>query len=416
MKEKNAEQQKEPGKSPVSPSEDATLRAYHEELKTQNEELRRAQLDLARLHDRYMELFDSAPVAYLILDSGRVIREVNLTAAALFGAPRKDLIGSHLTKFMDRTAADAYYLHSREAREKGTQQSSEFEFRRADGSRFYGYMESSPYEDSVTGEGWRVALVDITTRKQAEEALLQSKEQLEEKVLERTSELREIAEDLEQSRDDLRRLASELVIAEERERKKIAVALHDEVAQSLAAIRLRIDIIGSMEKDGQILKVVEEARNLVNRSIQETRTLMSNLSSQLLYDLGLESALNGLADQIMDNHGITVLVSIEAAMKDMSIDTRVMLFQIARELLRNVVKHSRARSASISVEESDKDYRMAVSDNGIGFDILDKKLPHSEGGFGLFSIRERVSSFNGKMSIESDPSTGTEVTIVLPKQ
>ena len=285
------------GESPEGPSGDVRslkyeLSVHQEELKAQNEELRQAQLELSRARDRYKELFDSAPIGYLVLDGSRTIREANLTAASLLGTPRKDLIGTHLSKFMAREAADAYYLHLMEVRDRGTQQSRELVFRRPDGTAFHGHLETSPYEDSLFGKGWRIALVDITGRKQAEEALQEANKFLEQRVRERTM--------------DLRKLASELVMAEERERKRIAGVLHDDIAQILAAVRMRLDALQDVPSDSKDTQTLTEAKSLLVRTIQETRGLMNDLGNPVLFDLGLQAACESLADRLMDKHSIRI--------------------------------------------------------------------------------------------------------------
>ena len=183
-----------PGESPKGFTGDARsllleLGMHQEELKAQNEELRRAQLDLSRTLDRYKELFDSAPIGYLVLDGDFMIRETNLTAASLLGTPRNELIGNPLSKFMSREEADSFYLHLMDVRERGTQQSRELVFRRPDDSLFHGHLETSPYEDGLFGKGWRIALIDVTERNRMEDALRNAKDELEERVKERTYEL-----------------------------------------------------------------------------------------------------------------------------------------------------------------------------------------------------------------------------------
>ena len=154
------------------------LGVHQEELKAQNEELRQKELELSRARDRYKELFDLAPIGYVIVDGDFLIREANLTAAALCGVNRNDLIGTPLSKFMTREEADAYYLMMTEVRKSGTPMSRELAFHRPDGSLFHGYLKASPHSDSLLGNGWRIALVDITPLKQAEMELRDSKDAL----------------------------------------------------------------------------------------------------------------------------------------------------------------------------------------------------------------------------------------------
>jgi PAS domain S-box-containing protein len=392
------------GLHPEGSSEDVTslkqeLRVHQEELRAQNEELRQAQRELSNALDRYKELFDSAPIGYLVLDDSFMIREANLEAAALCGVLRKDLIGSPLSKFMDGAEADTYHLHLMEARKKGTQQSCELAFRRPDGSLIHGHLETSPYQDSLFGKGWRIALVEITKRKLAEAALREANESLEHRVRERTM--------------DLRKLASELVIAEERERKRIAVALHDDVAQTLAAVRMRLDMLQDIPPD-QKDKIIKEAKALLVQSIQETRALMNDLSNPLLFDLGLKAACEALAERLMDRHPVRINCKIRDAYKHLNPDVVTIMYNMVRELLNNVVKHSQAQNAHVVVDVEGGHFHMEVTDDGLGFDPQKLGAPSIEGGFGLYSIRERLLAIGGNFKIESTPGTGTVVTANFP--
>jgi signal transduction histidine kinase len=263
---------------------------------------------------------------------------------------------------------------------------------------------------------WFGTSTDVDDRKQAEQAVQQSKDELEEKVRERTTELLLLMEDLEKSRSDLRKLASELVLAEERERKRLAVTLHDEVAQTLAAARMRIDLLRSSTVDNEYQQSIEQAQELLSYSIRQTRALMKDISNPVLYDLGLRSAVEALVEPINDRHGIQVKCSFEGNLSSLSQDLLVMIFQVVKELLQNVIKHSGARGASIRIIEDKDSIRTIVADDGVGFDMNDINSPdYIESGFGLFSIRERVTSFNGNILIKSKPGIGSEVIVVLPK-
>jgi signal transduction histidine kinase len=126
--------------------------------------------------------------------------------------------------------------------------------------------------------------------------------------------------------------------------------------------------------------------------------------------------VEALAERTKDLHGIRVKCSFEGRLGSLGQDLIVMIFQVVKELLQNVVKHSGARGASIRIVEDGKSVRTIVADDGAGFDVKDdNSADYIEGGFGLFSIRERVKLFNGSIRIKSRPGIGSEVMVMLPK-
>jgi signal transduction histidine kinase len=227
-------------------------------------------------------------------------------------------------------------------------------------------------------------------------------------------DLESLMEQLEKSRDDLRKLASELVMAEERERKRIAGVLHDEVAQTLAAARMRLDMLQGSSSDPTDKRTLEETKALLVLSIQETRTLMSDVSNPLLFDMGLQAACVSLADRLMKSHPIRISCDVRDAYKHLNPDVKIILYQVFRELLNNVVKHSKAQNAHVTIDMENGHFYMKVTDDGSGFDTKMLGTPTVEGGFGLYSIRERLLAIGGSLMIESAPGTGTVVTAMMP--
>jgi len=222
-------------------------------------------------------------------------------------------------------------------------------------------------------------------------------------------------ENLIRNRDALRNLATELVLVEERERKKVSVILHDEVAQSMAAARLRVNMLNTFIEREDARHIAKEALDLIATSIQQTRALMSDLANPVLYDLGLKVAVQRLTEMLADD--IAVDFSSRGRFEmDMDVDVKVTLYQIAKELLKNVEKHSNAKNVTVRLTEDNSGVGLLVSDNGRGFDVSILSSPDKEGGFGLFSIRERVSYFNGAIAIQSEPCKGTTVKIEIPKE
>jgi PAS domain S-box-containing protein len=276
-------------------------------------------------------------------------------------------------------------------------------------------IKGSPVTDS-SGRiiRWVGTCTDINDVKQAEESMRIANESLEQRVRERTMDLQNLAKKLELSRGELRKLASELVMAEERERKRIAGVLHDEIAQTLAAARMRADMIRGIPSDQE--ERMKETKALLAQSIRETRSLMNDLGTPLLFDMGLQAACESLADRLMRIHPVRIRCDIGDAYKGLDPDVKIILYQLIRELLNNIVKHSQAQNALVAIDTENGMFRVKVTDDGVGFDPEVLGAPTAEGGFGLYSIRERLIAVDGTLRIESAPGAGTTVTAIVPSK
>jgi len=213
----------------------------------------------------------------------------------------------------------------------------------------------------------------------------------------------------------LRSLASELLLAEERERRRIAADLHDGVCQALAAAKIKIGVLGRDGLTHQAQEALREVRELIDQSLRETRSLMFEISPPVLYELGLEAAIEWLCDRFERRYGIRAEFVNDGEPRRLDEEMRVILFRAVRELLINVVKHARAHRATVSLENVDGGVRITVEDDGRGFDV--SNLEHhtgGKGGFGLFNIRERLEHLGGEGIVESRIGQGTRVILTAP--
>jgi signal transduction histidine kinase len=264
-----------------------------------------------------------------------------------------------------------------------------------------------------------------------DEALVRARDGLERQVRERTGELEranadleaEIAEhrrarqEIERYQRQLRRLAAELSLAEERERRAIATELHDHLGQALAFARLRLsEFAGNAVFCGFEADLAEILR-LVDQSIRFTRTLTGELSPPVLYELGLGPALEWLGERFAAKHGCRIVVSADDRGEPITQEARIMLFKAAHELLTNAVKHARARRIGLGLRRAGPELILTVEDDGAGFDpalLAAAEATGESGGFGLFSIRERLCHLDGRMDVRSAPGEGCAVTLRLP--
>lgn len=247
---------------------------------------------------------------------------------------------------------------------------------------------------------------DITALHQAQQELRAHRDHLEQLVTERTAQL-------EANQQRLRALAAELSIAEQRERQRLATALHAEVAQTLGAIKLHLGMLGAVTTTPPIAEQVGAIVGLVEEAVRQSRSIMVELSPPVLQQNGLLEALRWWAEQVREKQGLEVSVTITGAFERPGTDVETTAFQTVRELLQNTVKYAQATSASISVNCENDLLNIEVADNGVGFDPASVEATE-HGGFGLFSIRERIGYLGGEFVISSAPGQGTRARISLP--
>ena len=258
--------------------------------------------------------------------------------------------------------------------------------------------------DAVVGHRG-VALLRL---KEVEEQLRRAKAELESRVIARTTEATWRSA-------QLRSLALELTEAEERERRRLAVMLHDGLQQELVAIRFQLDLLARKIDDDGCRPIFDELVELTTRSIRSCRSRSMELSPPLLYQEGLAAALEWLAQGFADKHGLEVRVDADESAEPGDERLMVFLFQAAREALLNVVKHAEVRSADLSLQRLDGEVELAVEDRGAGFDPSElDDLSRDVIGFGLLSVRERAELLGATVEITSGPDRGTRISLRWP--
>ena len=215
----------------------------------------------------------------------------------------------------------------------------------------------------------------------------------------------------------LQSLASELVLTEQRERRRLATDLHDSIGQLLAISKIKLSALGNVASADDIAGDLKEIRDLIAQVIEQTRSLVFELSPPVLYEFGIEAALEYLVERMQKLHDIRFEFVDDRQPKPLSEDLGVLLFRAVQELLVNIVKHARARNARTFIETKDEKIRITVEDDGVGFDIseIDSHIGRA-GKFGLFSIRERLNHLGGHFDIASKPGHGTQVSLAAPLQ
>jgi PAS domain S-box-containing protein len=387
------------------------LRVHQIELEMQNEELRRAQEALEESRARYFDLYDLAPVGYLTLSAKGLILEANLTAADLLGVTRGALARNLLSGFVLREDEDIYYRYRRQLFETLTTQVCELRMARGGASPFWVRLEAAVTPD-VPADALvaRVVLSDIHERKQAEEALRESQTAL----LKANKELQLAYQELDSRANQLRLLAGDLTLTEQRERKRLSQTLHDGLQQHLLSAKMRLGGVAESLTGLDIKYAVDEIEEIMSESVKISRSLSAELSPPILHEGGLAEGLEWLARWMRDKHHFSVDLAVEAK-PALNEEVKVLVFESVRELLRNAAKHAKVSRARVSLEPAGgARLRVAVSDKGRGFDAARMKPAGEEGGFGLFSVRERIGLIGGSFAIDSAPGKGSRFTLVVP--
>jgi signal transduction histidine kinase len=215
--------------------------------------------------------------------------------------------------------------------------------------------------------------------------------------------------------DELRSLSTKISLAEEQARRDLAVALHDSVGQTLALSKIKLGTLGQLVKAPKARRTLGEIREMFEKAVVEARTLSFELSPPILYELGLDAAVEWLAEEFQRRHGVKIKFESIGERTGMDESLRVLFFQSVRELLTNIVKHAKADNVHILLHSDNRQTTMTIQDDGVGFecDDPDDAIIGAK-SLGLFSIRERIRHIDGTFSIQSKPRHGTKVTLSVP--
>jgi two-component system CheB/CheR fusion protein len=377
------------------------LQSLNEELNAVNQQLQTKIGEVETANNDLTNLLESSDIATACLDRNLRIkwftpaaREVLKVIASDVGRPMSDLASALAGESLLR---DARVVLERLA-------PVETEVRSEDGRSYL--RRTMPYRTAEHKiDGVVVNFSDITETRRLAASALQASE-----VRGKALEDRVAVADVQ-----LRALAAELGLAEEREREAIARDLHDNLAQVLHVAKLKVGALAKAPGDGSSRVALKELDTLMTHAEASVRSLMFQLNPPVLSELGLVPALQWLAEEMQRTYGLSVEVRDDGAPKPLSRTTRLVAYRAVRELLINVAKHAGVVHAQVVAATADDGMIVTVRDSGKGFDPALLTRP-AQKGLGLLGVRERMGFVGGSAAIRSAPGRGTEVALTVPLQ
>lgn len=327
----------------------------------------------------YRMVFEAAPDALLIVDEEGVIRDVNEQAVQLLGYDRDELVGCVVERVVPREARSrhrahrAAYMDAPEARPMGI--GLELRALRKDGREVPVEISLSPCK---TPQGPLViaAVRDVSERRR------------------------------------LRRLGTGTLRAAEDERRRIARDLHDDTAQCLAALLVRLQVLRRTETPEARQRVLDEMQRELSSAVEGVRRISRGLRPPALEDVGVEAAIRSHVRGLAEHSRLQVEIDLNRVDELLDHEERLVLYRVMQEAVTNVIRHASAGLVRLSLTREDDEVVLRVRDDGRGFDPETVLL---EGrGLGLVGMVERARLVGGGLEVSSEPGTGTEVTLRVP--
>jgi len=355
-------------------------------------ERRASELALRSAEARVSDVIESAMDAIVSIDESQRIVLYNPAAEKVFLWPRVAVLGQPLEKLIPERLRAGHRDHIERFGRTGATSRRMGDPRvlyglRADGKEFP--IEASISQHREDGRKlFTVILRDVTERVQAEQVLRESRE-----------ELRQLA------------LASHSV--REQEKSRIARELHDELAQSLTALKMDVTWLREhvLAGDGPTSKKLSDIDSLLNHTVAATRRISADLRPLVLDDLGLVPAVEWLVQKFTERNGIPCELAIGAPDLELQDPHASAVFRIVQESLTNAARHAQASRVEVSIDRGNGAVALKVRDNGRGFSPDDPRKP---GSFGLMGLRERAYLLGGEVNIASTPGQGTSIEVRIP--
>jgi PAS domain S-box-containing protein len=337
---------------------------------------------------KYKTLLESLPQKIFLKDTNSVYISCNENYAKDLKIKAEEIVGKTDYDFFPKELAEKYRADDKRVMSSGKTEDINEKYVQRGKEVFVHTVKTLVKDEAGNVIGILGILWDITAQRQAQKRLLDYQKRL-------------------------RDLTSEMSLTEERERRRLAIELHDQITQKMILFKINLGTLREEELPPELAGPLDEIYQHLDQIIRDTRSLTFDLSSPTLYELGLEAAIREwLYDEVQQKHGIHTKFEDDEQPKPLDNDVRAVLYRAVRELLVNVVKHAQAQRVKVSIGKDNNNVRIVVADDGIGF-VPSPQL-NKTGGFGFFSIREGLNYLGGSIEIGSKPGQGTHITLIAP--
>ncbi len=367
----------------------------------------------------YRVMVETMSEGALTLDADGLILYANASLCAILGVPLSAVAGRSIKEFVAERSAPAMRVFLDQCI-LGQTVHRDFVLLTANRTSVPVYLSGTPIDLSGRAAVCVVAS-DLSERVAAERKLLELNTELERKVADRTAELQALNANLEnlvaERTQQVHDLSKALTIAEQKERLRFSQVLHDDLQQILFSAKIQLDILKSElpYPRAETREDIDRLAGLIDKGIHASKSLALELNPPVLRTEGLDASLLWLASHMEERYDLSVSVDLPPDTSYIRETDRILIIQIARELLFNVVKHARARDVSIVGYRSNGNLEVTIKDNGVGFNVEEVRgRDIHRYGMGLFSIEERLHLFGGRLHIDSQPGKGTAATIYMP--
>jgi two-component system sensor histidine kinase UhpB len=228
-----------------------------------------------------------------------------------------------------------------------------------------------------------------------------------------TVTLNAMLDTLERDRQQLKALSSQVIDAQEAERKRIARELHDETAQTLTSLLVRLRILERAADPAAVRACTAELRELTLKALEELRNMARELRPSTLDDLGLVAAAQSYTERFAELVGFSVTFHAGGFSQRLAPHVELVLYRVIQEALTNVARHAHARHVEVWLTQDGQHAVATVRDDGLGFDV-EAVLASKERGLGLFGMQERMALVGGRLQLSAWPGTGTLVRAEVP--